>query len=89
MIHALLKGRSPRFIVERTPSGAFAVSDTVERCLASGPWPSQSQAAYECDRMRWPTYHTGEARPAWCNLDEVRRATWERNATPRTWPESI
>ncbi len=91
MIHALLKGRSPRprFTVEPNGQRGFAVSDNRLGQLHSGPFPSRGEAAYECDRARQPHYHTGAARPAWTDLDELCRSTWQRNATPRTWPESI
>jgi hypothetical protein len=41
------------------------------------------QLAYEEDVRLSPTYQDGTPRLRWDQLDEVRRWSWERNATPR------
>ena len=43
------------------------------------------QIAYEEDVRCKPTYHTGEPRKAWHELDKPEQMTWERNPTPREW----
>lgn len=85
MIHAVLMGRTarPRFTVERQGSGATYVADNAERCLAHGPHRTEAESAYECDRMRRPTYHDGSARPAWADLSPAVQGTWHRNPTAR------
>ena len=44
------------------------------------------QNAYEEDCRRRPMYDDGTRRPAWDNLDQLSRDSWERNPTTRDWP---
>jgi hypothetical protein len=43
------------------------------------------QIAYEEDVRRKPTYHTGEKRKSWHELDKPEQMTWERNPTSRDY----
>lgn len=41
------------------------------------------QLAYESELQARPTYADGSARPAWAQLGDIVRQSWERNPTPR------
>lgn len=43
------------------------------------------QMAYEEDLLRRPKYDNGQARPAWHQLPELYRWTWERKPTARRY----
>lgn len=47
---------------------------------------SLGQVAYEIDLTRKPTYHDGQPRKTWAQLDEHARWSWNRNPTPRNYP---
>jgi hypothetical protein len=48
--------------------------------------PTPGEIAYTEDVRRRPTYHTGEPRPAWAQINDWAKTSWERNPTPRDWP---
>ena len=74
-----------RYTCEQSPAGRHYVADIEARQLAAGPFPTVEQCAYECDRLREPVYHNGQARPAWHDLPDYVRANWRQNPTPRDW----
>jgi hypothetical protein len=41
------------------------------------------QRAYERDLARQPSYHDGKPRPAWSDLWDVAKWSWDRNPTDR------
>lgn len=47
------------------------------------------ELAYNEDVRRRPTYHTGERRPAWAQLDTRAKWSWERDPTPREWKQTV
>lgn len=44
--------------------------------------------AYEEDVRRRPTYDNGNSRAAWNALPDYAKWSWEKNATPREWPQA-
>lgn len=77
-----------RYTVEPCPAGGgFHVADNAARSIASGPWPSQGRAAYECDVLRRPVYsHNRRPRATWEALGTAFQRNWERHPTARDWP---
>jgi hypothetical protein len=49
------------------------------------PTITPGEAAYIEDVRRRPTYHTGEPRLTWAQLDAWVKQSWERNPTPRDY----
>ena len=48
------------------------------------------QIAYEADIVLRPLYHDGSPRPAWRQLSEIARWSWERNPTaPATLDDGL
>jgi hypothetical protein len=45
------------------------------------------QISYETDCQRAPRYHDGTPRKAWGELPEHAKWSWERNPTPRDYPQ--
>ena len=43
--------------------------------------------AYKEDVRRKPTYHNGQPRKQWDDLDAIAQWSWNRNPTPRDWPQ--
>lgn len=41
------------------------------------------RAAYEADVAKTPRYHDGALRRSWDELDDLARASWIKNPTPR------
>lgn len=52
------------------------------------PTITPGEAAYIEDVRRRPTYHTGEPRLTWAQLDNHAKASWERDPTPREWKQA-
>jgi hypothetical protein len=52
------------------------------------PTITPGEAAYIEDVRRRPTYHTGERRRSWAQLDAHIKASWERDPTPREWKQA-
>lgn len=67
----------------------YHVTGAIERGEAQPiigmPAKSPGQVAYEEDCRRRPTYHTGQPRRAWHELDNEVRHNWEKSPTPRNW----
>lgn len=51
--------------------------------MAKQPAKTPGQIAYEEDVRRKPTYQDGGKRPSWNQLDDAKKATWEKNPTAR------
>ena len=52
------------------------------------PTVTPGEIAYNEDVRRRPTYHTGEPRLTWAQLDAWVKQSWERNPTPREWKQA-
>jgi hypothetical protein len=48
-----------------------------------------AQLAYEEDVRRRPTYDNGVPRCTWDQLPDIAQWSWEKNPTPRDWPEQV
>jgi hypothetical protein len=48
---------------------------------------SPGQLAYEADCAAQPNYHDGQPRKTWAELRGAAKCSWERDPTPRFWPE--
>jgi hypothetical protein len=73
---------SPMYVARLAWDGCETGSHFVELVQ---PAKTPGQVAYETECAACPTYHDGSQRRAWADLDNVARASWEANPTPRAW----
>lgn len=73
---------SPIYVVRQDRLGIEMDSAFVERIQ---PEKTPGQLAYEAECSACPAYHDGSPRRAWQDLDDVARASWEADPTPRSW----
>jgi hypothetical protein len=77
------RGSSFKRIGRRTVFMAYPVAMTA--IGIDQPAKTPGQVAYETECAACPTYHDGSPRRAWHELDNIARASWETDPTPRTW----
>jgi hypothetical protein len=52
------------------------------------PIKSPGRLAYEADCTAQPFYHDGARRRTWDQIGDAARQSWERNPTPRKYPNT-
>jgi hypothetical protein len=73
---------SPMYVVRFAWDGCETDRQFVELVK---PAKTPGQVAYETECVACPTYYDGSPRRSWADLDNVARASWEADPTPRAW----